>query len=158
MSWLTILSYMNTFNYMVSEEFVFTKCLTDGDHYLILCSSINKWFIQFFLKITIIRLFRNHANSDHVPSFSSLDVWNVRLMTSGVYAITVTTSKYHSRISCSVPLCLSDNRNISGHIVFLFMMLTAVNKVRKQIHCLCIEVFNTNKAKQQNLLASRANF
>jgi hypothetical protein len=61
-------------------------------------------------------------------------------------------------ISCSVPLCLSDNRNISGHIVFLFMMLTAVNKVRKQIHCLCIEVFNTNKAKQQNLLASRANF
>jgi hypothetical protein len=76
-------------DYMVSEEFVFTKCLTDGDHYLILCSSINKWFIQFFLKITIIRLFRNHANSDHVPSFSSLDVWNVRLMTSGVYAITV---------------------------------------------------------------------
>ena len=111
-----------------------------------------------FFKITIIRLFRNHANSDHVPSFSSLDVWNVRPTTSGVYAITVTTSIYHSRISCSVPLCLSDNINISGHIVLLFMMLTAVNKVRKQIHCLCIEVFNANKAKQQNLLASQANF
>jgi hypothetical protein len=39
----------------------------------------------------------NHVNSDHVPSFSCLDVWNVRQTTSGVYAITVTTSTYHSR-------------------------------------------------------------
>jgi hypothetical protein len=38
----------------------------------------------------------NHVNSDHVPSFSCLDVWNVRQTTSGVYAITVITSTYHS--------------------------------------------------------------
>ena len=34
----------------------------------------------------------NHVNSDHVPSFSCLDVWTNRQATSGVYAITVTTS------------------------------------------------------------------
>jgi hypothetical protein len=39
----------------------------------------------------------NHVNSDHVPSFSCHDVWDVRQTTSGVYAITVTTSTYHSR-------------------------------------------------------------
>jgi len=26
----------------------------------------------------------NHVNSDHVPSFSCLDIWNVRQTTSGV--------------------------------------------------------------------------
>jgi hypothetical protein len=41
----------------------------------------------------------NHVNSDHVPSFSCLDVWTNRQATSGVYAITVTTSAYHSRWS-----------------------------------------------------------
>ena len=40
----------------------------------------------------------NHVNSDHVPSFSCLVVWTNRQATSGVYAITVTTSAYHSRI------------------------------------------------------------
>ena len=39
----------------------------------------------------------NHVNSDHVPSFSCLDVWNARQTTSGDYAITVTTLAYHSR-------------------------------------------------------------
>ena len=39
----------------------------------------------------------NHVNSDHVPSFSCLDVWISRQTTSGVYAIIVTTSAYHSR-------------------------------------------------------------
>ena len=39
----------------------------------------------------------NHVNSDHIPYFSCHDVWNVRQTTSGVYAITVTTSTYHSR-------------------------------------------------------------
>ena len=39
----------------------------------------------------------NHVNSDHVSSFSCRDVWKVRQTTSGVYAITVTTSAYHSR-------------------------------------------------------------
>jgi hypothetical protein len=39
----------------------------------------------------------NHVNSDHVPSFSCLDVWTNWQATSGVYAITVTTSAYHSR-------------------------------------------------------------
>ena len=39
----------------------------------------------------------DHVNSDHVPSFSCLDVWTTRQTTSGVYAITVTTSAYHSR-------------------------------------------------------------
>jgi hypothetical protein len=29
-------------------------------------------------------LVSNHVNSDHVPSFSCVDVWNVRQMTSGV--------------------------------------------------------------------------
>jgi hypothetical protein len=35
--------------------------------------------------------------SDHVPSISCLDVGTNRQATSGVYAITVTTSAYHSR-------------------------------------------------------------
>ena len=39
----------------------------------------------------------NHVNSDHVPSFSCLDVETNRQATSGVYAITVTTSAYDSR-------------------------------------------------------------
>jgi hypothetical protein len=39
----------------------------------------------------------NHVNSDHVPSFSCLDVLFSRQTTSAVYAITVTTSAYHSR-------------------------------------------------------------
>jgi hypothetical protein len=39
----------------------------------------------------------NHVNSDHVPSFSCHDVWDVRQTTSGVFAITMTTSTYHSR-------------------------------------------------------------
>jgi len=39
----------------------------------------------------------NHVHSDHVPSFSCLDVWANRQATSGVYAIAVTTSAYHSR-------------------------------------------------------------
>jgi hypothetical protein len=34
---------------------------------------------------------------NQVPSFSCLDVWNAWQTTSGVYAITVTTSAYHSR-------------------------------------------------------------
>ena len=39
----------------------------------------------------------NHVNSDHVrPSFSCLDVWTPWQTTSGVYAITVTMSAYHS--------------------------------------------------------------
>ena len=37
----------------------------------------------------------NYVNSNHVPSFSCHDVWNVRQTTSGVYAISVTTSTYH---------------------------------------------------------------
>jgi hypothetical protein len=40
----------------------------------------------------------NHVNSDHIPSFSCLDVWTPWQTTSGVYAITATTSAYHSRI------------------------------------------------------------
>jgi hypothetical protein len=39
----------------------------------------------------------NHVNSDHVPSFSCLDVWTPWQTTSDVYAIIVTTSAYHSR-------------------------------------------------------------
>jgi hypothetical protein len=39
----------------------------------------------------------NRVNSDHVPSFSCLAVWNVCQTTSGVYAITVTSSAFHSR-------------------------------------------------------------
>ena len=82
----------------------------------------------------------NHVNSDHVPSFSCHDVWNVRqtTCTSGVWAITVTRSTYSRRFSrflinwnmetprkwlskywCSVPHCLFDNRSISRQVVFL---------------------------------------
>jgi hypothetical protein len=39
----------------------------------------------------------NHVNSVHVPSVSYHDVWNVRKTTSGVYAITETTSTYDTR-------------------------------------------------------------
>jgi hypothetical protein len=42
-------------------------------------------------------LVSNYVNSDHVPYFSCLDVWNVKQITSGVYPMTVTTSKYNSR-------------------------------------------------------------
>ena len=44
-----------------------------------------------------ITVVSNHVNSDHVPFFSCLDVWANRQATSGVYAITVTTSAYHCR-------------------------------------------------------------
>jgi hypothetical protein len=44
-----------------------------------------------------ITVVSNHVNSDHVPFFSCLDVWTNRQASSGVYAITVTTSAYHSR-------------------------------------------------------------
>jgi hypothetical protein len=36
----------------------------------------------------------NRVNSDHVPSVSCLDFWNVRQTTYGAYAITVITSAY----------------------------------------------------------------
>jgi hypothetical protein len=42
-------------------------------------------------------LVSNHVKSEHVPSFSCFDVWNVRQTTSAVYAITVATWAYHSR-------------------------------------------------------------
>jgi hypothetical protein len=48
------------------------------------------------LRLSINTIVLNHVNSDHVPSFSCLDVWISRQTTSGVYAITV-TSAYHSR-------------------------------------------------------------
>jgi hypothetical protein len=71
----------------------------------------NKYFFQikfaFFLYLRLsasskendlpLCIFSNHVNSDHAPSFSCLDVWTNRQATSGVYAITVTTSAYHSR-------------------------------------------------------------
>jgi hypothetical protein len=43
------------------------------------------------------KIVSNHVISDHVPSFSCHDVWNVRQTTSGVYTITVTMSTYRSR-------------------------------------------------------------
>jgi hypothetical protein len=51
---------------------------------------------NFAVCITINTVVSNHVNSDHGLSFSCLDVWNVRQTTSGVYAITLTTSTYHS--------------------------------------------------------------
>jgi hypothetical protein len=48
----------------------------------------------FYFFIYCCQLVSNHVNSDHVPSFSCHDVWNVRQTTSGVYAITVTTSVF----------------------------------------------------------------
>jgi hypothetical protein len=48
------------------------------------------------LRLSINTVVLNHVNSDHVPSFSCLDVWISRQTTSGVYAISV-TSAYHSR-------------------------------------------------------------
>ena len=49
---------------------------------------------QFFNVNTVVS---NHVNTDHVPPISCYDVWNVRQTTPGVYAITLTTSTYHSR-------------------------------------------------------------
>ena len=37
----------------------------------------------------------NHVNSDHIPSYSCLDVRNARQTTSGVYSITVATHMKH---------------------------------------------------------------
>ena len=62
-----------------------TKCIVFGP------KKITKFQIQYNTVVS------NQVYSDHVLSFSCLDVWNVRLMISGVYAITVTTSTYYSR-------------------------------------------------------------
>jgi hypothetical protein len=51
----------------------------------------HQYLFSRFLGVSIF------VNSDHVPSFSCLDVWNAWQTTSGVYAITVTTSAFHSR-------------------------------------------------------------
>jgi ABC-type amino acid transport system permease subunit len=58
-------------------------------------STHHSWKIFTFMRYNTVVL--NHVNSDHVLSFSCLDIWKVRQTTSGVYAITVTTSAYHSR-------------------------------------------------------------
>jgi hypothetical protein len=63
----------------------------------------------------------NHVHSDHVPSFSCLDVWANRQETSGVYAIAVCfLSLFAARLSASskendLPLCISDIRQIVGY-------------------------------------------
>jgi len=64
--------------------------------------SLVNWEVYFFSDFMVFlnvcyTVVSNHVNSDHVPSFSCLNVWNVRETTPGVYAITVTTSTYHSR-------------------------------------------------------------
>jgi hypothetical protein len=61
----------------------------------------------------------NHVNSDHVPSFSCLDVCKARQTTSGVYIITVTTSAYHSR-RCLNIFC---KRQISIKLFYLYQRL-----------------------------------
>jgi hypothetical protein len=50
-----------------------------------------------FLLVLCNTVVSNHVNSDHVTSFSCLDVWSNLQATSGVYAINVRTSAYHSR-------------------------------------------------------------
>jgi hypothetical protein len=60
------------------------------------------WWININSSFIFNTAVSNHVNSDHVTSFSCIDVWNVRQTTSGVYAITVTTSAYHSRRCGSV--------------------------------------------------------
>jgi hypothetical protein len=47
-------------------------------------------FCCFFCYGTVCQNYfvSNHVNSEHVPSFSYLDVWYIRHTTSGVYAIT----------------------------------------------------------------------
>jgi hypothetical protein len=49
--------------------------------------------VSYHIENTVVS---NHVNSDHIPSFSCLDVWTPWQTTSGVYAITVTMSAYHS--------------------------------------------------------------
>ena len=69
---------------MILNDYYFTWC---GGHFLYKGIQMCRWNT----------VASNHANSDHVPSFSCLNVWNVRQVTSDVYDITVTTSTYHSR-------------------------------------------------------------
>ena len=54
-------------------------------------------FLYKSIKMRNNTVVSNHVNSDHVPSFSCLDVWITWQTTSGVYVITVTTSAFHSR-------------------------------------------------------------
>ena len=93
----------------------------------------------------------NHVNSDHVPSFSFPDVWNARQTTSGVHAIKVITSAYHSRRYGILQVIVIWRRQGNGWVHtgvwyltvwyirniyikvdrFPFMMLTAANKEKK---------------------------
>jgi hypothetical protein len=47
-----------------------------------LCKVVDFW--QLLGRNSTNTVVSNHVNSDHVPSFSCLDVWNVRQTTSGV--------------------------------------------------------------------------
>jgi hypothetical protein len=70
--------------------------------YMLLTFKLLKLNISVFTFCFVLARFLLHSEveSCQFPPcsvFSCLDVWNVRQTTSGVYAITVTTSTYHSR-------------------------------------------------------------
>ena len=83
-------------------KFVPHSCLVSLSHKVgvfleeVICYFI---YVKFavMLRLSINTVVSNHVNSDHVLSFSCLDIWGVWQTTSGVYAISVTTSAFHSR-------------------------------------------------------------
>ena len=84
-------------------KFVPHSCLVSLSHEVgvfleeAICYFIYAKFAVMSLKVVHQYVVSNHVNSEHVPSFSSLDVWSAWHTTSGVYASIVTTSAIHSR-------------------------------------------------------------
>ena len=79
--------------------------LTESNNYdeVRLCIGINLLFLTFWYLTLPCKCIKwntvvsNDVNSDRVPSFSYLDVQNVRKTASGVYAITVTSTNHSHR-------------------------------------------------------------
>jgi hypothetical protein len=61
----------------------------------------------------------NHVNSDHVPSFSCLDVWTNRQATSGVYAITTHTIDTLQHHSLSITSSVLDHSTTSTPYIYI---------------------------------------
>jgi hypothetical protein len=86
-------------------KFVPHSCLVSLSHEVgvfleeAICYFIYAKFAVMSLKVVhqYGKIVSNHVNSDHVPSFSCLDLWSAWQATSGVYAIIVTTSAFHCR-------------------------------------------------------------
>jgi hypothetical protein len=77
-------------------------------------------YVKFavMLRLSINTVVSNHVNSDHVPSFSCLDVWSAWQTTS---AISVTTSAFHSHFICIKDLTTDTITSLKLNLLSFFI-------------------------------------